>query len=259
MCVRENAVEITRVAEGLHWHALEDDEVVGRGYALHRPDGRVFLGIDSWQAAVFGELAAVMLADLPAPLYTLVSSDDSDLLACWERAGFVTHRVEREYVVPADPEVTGLGRVSLPPGVAILPAGEADEGLLRELDRVVREEVDATIGWQSMPAEVLPRPAGTGVLHPSRYTVAAHDDRYVGLARVAPLPRRPRLGLIAVRADHQRRGIARALLAEVLGSLHRSGIDTVSAEVDDLNAPAIRLFECIGARHEGNALELVRR
>lgn len=37
----ENAVMITRVADR-QWHALNDDLVVGRGYAEHRPDGRLF-------------------------------------------------------------------------------------------------------------------------------------------------------------------------------------------------------------------------
>jgi ribosomal protein S18 acetylase RimI-like enzyme len=143
--------------------------------------------------------------------------------------------------------------------VTILPAGQAKEDPLRDLDKVVREEVDAVIGWQSMPAEVLARPTGLGVIDPSRYVVAAQDDQYVGLARVAPLPRRPRLGLIAVRACQWRRGIARAMLAEVLGSLHRSGIDATSAEIDEFNKPAVMLFEGIGARAAGTSLELVHR
>ncbi|MFD4621528.1 GNAT family N-acetyltransferase, partial [Streptomyces sp. NPDC058475] len=36
----ENAVMITRVADR-QWHALDDDLVVGRGHAEHRPDGRL--------------------------------------------------------------------------------------------------------------------------------------------------------------------------------------------------------------------------
>jgi len=251
---------IARVAEGLHWHALEDDVVVGRGHALHRPDGRVFLSIDTWHDDVFHRLVAEMLSDLPAPVYTVVDENDCDVLARWTGAGFVTHRREREYVIRTDPQVTGLDRMSPPPGVTILPLGQAEEGPLRELDRALREEVGATLGWQSMPAEVLAGPDGTpGVLDPSRYAVAVQDERYVGLARVALLPRRPRLGLIAVRTSNRRRGVARALLAEVLGSLHRSGIGAVSTEVDELNAPAVALFEGVAAMRAGDAVELLRR
>jgi ribosomal protein S18 acetylase RimI-like enzyme len=255
--MEKDTTVIVRVAEGVHWHALDDDEVVGRGYALHRPDGRVFLGVDAWRDEVFHQLAAAMLADLPAPVYTVVDVDDLEDLARWQGAGFVAHRRELEYVVPTDPQA-GLDRVSLPPGATILPAGQAEEGALRELDRAVRAEV-GVIGWQSMPAEVLARPAGTGVIDPSRYAVAVQDEQYVGLARMAPLPRRPRLGLIAVRMSQRRRGFARALLAEALGSLHRSGISEVSTEVDEFNAPARALFEGIGAQHVGGAVELLHR
>ena len=64
--------------------------------------------------------------------------------------------------------------------------------------------------------------------------------------------------LIAVLADAQRRGIARALLAHALGSLHRSGSESAWAEVDESNAAAVALFEGVGARCTGGNLELVR-
>jgi len=247
-------VVITRVAEGRHWHALADDLVVGRGHALRRPDGRVFLSVDSWRDDAFHELAGAMLADLPTPLYTVVDDDDHEVFLRWQKVGFVTHRREREYAVPTDPAVTGLDKIEPPPDVTVLPAGQAAEGPLRELDAVLRAEV-GPVGWQAMPAEVL----ATGVVDPTRYVVAVHAGRYVGLARVAPIPRRPRLGLIAVRASHRRHGVARAMLAAVLDAAHRSGADAVAAEVDSRNAPALALFEGVGARHVGDAVELVRR
>lgn len=251
---------ISRVAEGRVWHALVDDEVVGRGHALQRPDRRVFLSIDAWGDEIFHQLAAAMLADLPAPLYTVVDDDDTDLLALWRSVGFAAHRLEREYVLPTDPRSTRLGMRPPPEGVSILSAGMARADLLDDLDRVVRAEVDATLGWQSMPAELLGRPGGGGVLYPSTYVVAQDEDgQYVGLARVAPLPRRPRLGLIAVRMSHRRRGVARGLLAEVLGSAHSAGVTSVFAEVDELNAPAKALFEGVGAKFDGGAVELVHR
>jgi ribosomal protein S18 acetylase RimI-like enzyme len=80
-----------------------------------------------------------------------------------------------------------------------------------------------------MPAEVLPRPQGVTVVDPATYAAAAEGDEYVGLIRVGPVPRLPRIGLIAVRADRRRRGIARAMLAQVLGSLHESGVRRVVA------------------------------
>lgn len=248
---------ITRVAER-QWHAVDNDRVVGRGDATPRPDGRIFLSIDAWHGAVFDQLAGAMLADLPTPLYTVVDEADLELTSRWARAGFTIRRREWEYLVSTDPRVTGLDSVLLPSGVTIVPVGAAQQGPLREVYDTIRAEVDATVGWESMPAEVIHRPDGAPH-DPSRYAVAARSGRYVGLVRVAPRRRHARIGLIAVRADLRRRGIARALLAHLLGSLHRRGIDTASAEVDESNSAAMALFEGIGARRASSNLELVLR
>ncbi|KUL28762.1 GNAT family N-acetyltransferase [Actinoplanes awajinensis] len=250
MDMDKHVVVVTRVSER-HWHALDDDQVIGRGEGTRRPDGRMFLSVDAWDGAVFAQLAAAMLTDLPRPLYTVVDEADLDLLISWERIGFGPRRREWEYVMPTDPQLTGLGKTPPPPDVTI---AAADEEPLRELDRVIRDEVEATVGWQNMPAEVLWPP-----LDPARYTVAVHAGDYVGLVRVAPLPRQPRIGLIAVRDGLRRRGIARALLAEVLGATHRRGIETASADVNQANGAAIALFESVGARRAGSNLELVLR
>ena len=109
-----------------------------------------------------------------------------------------------------------------------------------------------------MPAEIRPRPAWDTIVDPSLYTVAAAPDRYLGLVRVVTATRQPRIGLIAVRAAEQRRGIARALLSHALGTLHRSGVAAASAEVDESNKAALALFEGIAGRRTGSSLELAR-
>jgi GNAT superfamily N-acetyltransferase len=253
----ENAVTITRVADR-QWHALDDDLVVGRGHGHHRPDGRLFVSIDAWHDVAFDRLAEVMVAHLPAPLYTVVDEADVELTAGWQRAGFTVRRREWEYAVPTDPLVTGLEGVLPPPGVTIVPAGQADEGLLREVDRAIRDEVEATAGWwQSMPAEVIPHAEGDTVVDPSKYAVAATPDRYLGLIRVVTAIR-PRIGLVAVRAGEQRRGIARALLAHALMTAHRSGFTAAWTEIHESNHAATALFEGAGARPVSSNLELVR-
>ncbi|ROP47910.1 N-acetyltransferase [Streptomyces sp. PanSC9] len=252
----DDAVTVTRVADR-QWHALDDDLVVGRGHAEHRPDGRLFVSIDAWHDAIFDRLAEAMLADLPTPLHAVVDEADVELTAGWRRAGFAVRRREWEYAVPTDPRVTGLEAVLPPPGVTILPAGQAEDSLLRALDRAIRDEVEDTVGWESMPAEVIQRPAGDTIVDPSKYAVAAAPDRYLGLIRVVRV-KRPRIGLIAVRAGEQRRGIARALLAHALGTLHSSGTTTAWAEVHETNQAASALFEGIGARPMSSNLELVR-
>jgi ribosomal protein S18 acetylase RimI-like enzyme len=248
-----HAILISRVTSG-QWHALEDDLVVGRGEASRRPDGRMFVSIDAWHGAAFDRLAEAMLAALPRPLHTVVDEADLDLTAWWQRAGFTTRRREWEYAVPTDPRATGLDS-ALPPGVTVKAFGRAQETPLRALDRTIRDEVEAGPGWQDMPAEVVALPG----LDPSKYAVAAQSGQYVGLLRVAMVTRLPRIGLIAVRADRQRRGVARALLALALGGLHHIGKETASAEVTESNVAATALFEGIGARRTASNLELVLR
>ncbi|GAA2310929.1 GNAT family N-acetyltransferase [Streptomyces kunmingensis] len=218
----------------------------------------MFVSVDAWHATAFDRLADAMLAELPAPLHTVVDAADVELTAGWLRAGFTVRRREWEYVVPTDPGVTGLEAVLPPPGVTIVPAGQADESLLRAVDRTIRDEVEATVGWQSMPAEVMPRPAGDTIVDPSKYAVAAAPDGYLGLIRVVTT-NRPRVGLVAVRAGDRRRGIARALLAHALGTLHRSGAVAAWAEVHEANRAATALFEGVGGRPMSSNLELVRR
>ncbi|WP_232542074.1 GNAT family N-acetyltransferase [Nocardia bovistercoris] len=194
---------------------------------------------------------------MPAPLYTVVDEADVDLTACWRRAGFAVRRREWEYLVPTDPRVTGLENVELPSDVRIVPAGAVDESLLRAVDLEIRAEVEATLGWQSMPAEVLARPDGDTIGDVSMYAVAATSDRYLGVIRVETV-NQPRIGLVAVRADQHRRGIARALLAHALGTLHRSGVGEVWAEVHESNRPASALFDGLGIRPVNSNVELVR-
>ncbi|GAA2581372.1 GNAT family N-acetyltransferase [Dactylosporangium fulvum] len=241
-----NTLVITRVAER-QWHALDDDLVVGRGDASPRPDGRLFLSIDAWHDDVFARLAEAMLAALPRPLYTVVDEADPDLRTRWVQAGLTTRRREWEYVMSSG----GDGAVP-PPGLALLPIGTAELDPLRHLDQTIRAEIEATIGWDQMPAAVLSRP-----LDPTHYVVAAELDAYVGLARLALLPRHTRIGLIAVRSGHRRRGIAHALLAQILAATHARGVATVSADVHEANTAAIALFEAAGARRTGSNLELV--
>jgi ribosomal protein S18 acetylase RimI-like enzyme len=215
----------------------------------------MFVSIDAWHGTAFDRLAAAMLAALPRPLHTVAGEVDLDLTAGWQRAGFTTRRREWEYAVPTDPRATGLDSALPPTDVTIKAFGRAQQAPLRALDHTIRDEVEAGRGWQDMPAEVLAHP----VLDPSKYAVAAQSGRYVGLLRVATVTRLPRIGLIAVRADRQRRGIARALLAHALGALYRIGKETASAEVTESNVAATALFEGIGARRTGSNLELVLR
>ncbi|OLT13273.1 GNAT family N-acetyltransferase [Pseudonocardia sp. CNS-139] len=245
---------VTRVT-GEQWRAVADGREVGRGDASRRSDGRVFLSVDAWHGAVFDRLAEAMLAELPRPLHTLVDGTDHDTTARWERAGMAVRRREWLYRLPVGsrPDV-----VPPPPGVTLLPVGAAEQGPLQEAYSAIRAEIEATVGWAAMPVAMPPEPAGAPI-DPSRYAVAAGPDRYEGLVRVVARRRHARIGLLAVRADRRRRGIGRALLADVLAGLHRDGIDTASADVDGSNAAATALCDGLGGRRVGSGLELVIR
>ncbi|MFF4341829.1 GNAT family N-acetyltransferase [Kitasatospora sp. NPDC001540] len=247
-----NTVQIIRVDE-TQWQALSDDVVVGEADLSRRPDGRRFVSIDVWDDAAFAPLAAAMLAALPAPLHTLVAGEDTESAARWGRAGFVTERREWEYVLP-----TAVTDPRPAPGVTVLPAGTADEAELRLLDREIRAEVEAASGWHTMPAEVRPGPRGDTLIDPSLYAVALHEGRYAGLVRVVCRGRGPaRIGLLAVRAAHQRHGIGRSLLAHALHALHETGTTTARAEVDQSRTAATTLLEGFGAERTGHLLHLV--
>ncbi|MFD1046974.1 GNAT family N-acetyltransferase [Kibdelosporangium lantanae] len=234
---------MTRVSESC-WQALDDDRVIGRGEVSRRPDGRQFLSIDVWRDDAFARLAEVMLPALPKPLYTVVDEHDTDLTARWRAVGFTVRRREWECLIP-----------TVPAGPSDVSVTSPEEPQLSELDRVVRAEVEASVGWQEMPAELL----GPGVVDPSLYTVATKSGRYVGLIRVTQVHRLPRIGLIAVLTSERRRGVARALLSHALGSLHDRGIEAASVELNESNTAAVALFEGFGARRVGSNLELVAR
>jgi ribosomal protein S18 acetylase RimI-like enzyme len=168
----------------------------------------------------------------------------------------ITRVAEKQWHAVGDDRVVGRGDASRRPDGRIFLSIDAWHGAV--FDQLA-DAMLADLPKPEMPAEVLHRPDGATLLDPSKYAVAAQSDQYVGLVRVVQVARHPRIGLIAVRADLRRRGIARALLAQVLGSLHRCGIETAAAEVNESNGAAMALFEGVGARRASSNLELVLR
>jgi len=254
-------IVVVRVTEGVHWHALEDDVVVGKGYALHRPDGRVFVSADTWRDDVFEVVAEAMVGDLGGPVFTIVDEDDREHLGRWSALGFRDHRHEDEFLLPTDPAATGLADAAPPPGYTLVTADAVDEERLRDLDERLRGDVPGSDGWVSTPEDFRGQTYDSRWFDPTTYLVAVHDDgdgAYAGLARVWRGRRVPRLGLVGVLPAHRRRGLARALLAAAFRPVHRRGIAQVSAEVDETNAASQALLRSIGATRTGGAVELVR-
>jgi ribosomal protein S18 acetylase RimI-like enzyme len=253
------AASIVRVTPGVHWHALEDDVVVGRGHALHRADGRAFISVDTWADDVFVALAEAMIQDLPAPVYTVVADDDREHLGRWSMLEFRDNRREDEYAIPTAPDATGLGSAALPPGFSLLAVDQVDQDRLRSLDQELRQDVPGYANWVNEPEEFRRLHTENRFLDPATYLIAVHEGDYVGLVRIMVLPRQPRLGLLGVLPAYRRRGLGRALLAAGLRPLHERGIDTVSCEADETSPAAQALLQGVGAKRTGGAIELVRR
>jgi ribosomal protein S18 acetylase RimI-like enzyme len=252
---------ISRVAPGVHWHALDDDEVVGRAYALHRPDNRVYVSVDTWRDDVFAILAAALVQDLRRDLHTLVDEADVDELARWSALGFRAGRREDLYLVPTAPQATGLRDVGLPAGFTAVGADAVDEDRLRTLDELLREDVPGSDGWVNDPDRFHTETFDSIGFDPATYLVAVHEasGEYAGLARIWNHPKYARLGLVGVRRSCRRRGLARALLAAAFQALHARGITDVLAEVDTTNSASTALLTRIGARRTGGSVELLRR
>jgi ribosomal protein S18 acetylase RimI-like enzyme len=153
-----------------------------------------------------------------------------------------------------------LRGVDLPTEYEIVRADQIAEDRLRRLDDALRQDVPGTDGWRWDPASFHEETFASPFFDASTYLIAfereSGDD--AGLVRVWNNPSGPRLGLIAVLPQHRRCGLARGLLARVLGVLAKRGKSDVWTEVDDRNIASISLLEALGARRVGGSIELVR-
>ena len=229
-------------------------------HGLCRPDRRWFVSVDGWREEDHAPLVHAMLTDLPHDLYTRIDGQDQQALEQWSRYGFRPHRRELEFLIPPDPERTGLQGTLVPEGVALLPAEDVDETELRKLDDRLRNDIAGTTGWVNDPAEF-----SDYVFDDQRYDAACNlvaiDDRrrqLAGLVRIWLSSTRARLNLVAVTRAYRRRGLARAMLAAALAPVAERGILEVMAEVDDSNVAGQALLRGIGAVETGSSLVLER-
>jgi ribosomal protein S18 acetylase RimI-like enzyme len=140
-------------------------------------------------------------------------------------------------------------------------AAAVDIDRLRELDDALRQDVPGTDGWRNEPDTFADQVTGDAQFDPATYLVAVDDasGAYAGLVRVWVRTPTSRLGLIAVRRDYRRRGLAMALLAAAFGAIVARGQREVETEVDETNVESNALMQRLGARRVGGAIELVRR
>src|SRR5258708_302456 len=93
------------------------------------------------------EAAAAVAAALCSvhypPRVTIIDENDTEARGIFARLGFTLSRRESNYVIPTDPQVTGL-YVGQPDGIVIISAVDACEGEMRLLDDALRQDVPGT-------------------------------------------------------------------------------------------------------------------
>jgi ribosomal protein S18 acetylase RimI-like enzyme len=251
-------VAVTRTADG--WVAHRGEVTIGRAAALVRPDSRCFVAFGACHAGAYRPLVEAIAQHLRRELYTEIGDTDVAALQRLVDLGFVVNRREHIYTVPTDPASTGLAEVVVPVGFEVLTADRVREDRLRHLDDELRQDVPGTDGWRWDPRGFRKETYDALDFDAATYLVAIEraTGRYAGLVRVWNRPGGPRLGLIGVGRGYRRRGLARGLLARVLGVLHQRGEPEVTGEVDTTNAGSNRLLTGVGARRTGGYLELIR-
>jgi len=254
------ALAISRTGPALTWRATDGDLVAGEVCARLRPDNRWFLYFDTWRADAWPPLADAVARDLGHDLYVTLEDAEYEALDACAEAGFIVHRRESYYRIPADPAVTGLAGAVLPAGLGVLSAADADITRLRQLDDALRQDVPGCQGWQ-WDAGQFRAETFNSFFDPATCLVAVDraSGQYAGMVRIWRTRAGARLGLIAVLAPYRRRGVARALLGQAFAVLAGRGVTSVTGEVDDTNVASVSLLTALGARRYGGSVELIRR
>jgi GNAT superfamily N-acetyltransferase len=258
-------LRIARVSPGLTWRAFDGPAVdstaaVGEVRAFLKPDGRWVIGFDDCRDDAYQPLLAAVADGTGGELYATANEKNGESQARFADLGFVVNRREGIYLIPTDPELTGLAKAD-PGETVLISAIDADWDDLRLLDDALRQDVPGSDGWQWDPAGFREETYDASDFDPATYVVAvdSYSARYIGLARVWVGPGRPRLGLVAVLPPYRRRGLARAMLSKVFGVLHERGKAEVTCEIDDTSTASLALLTGIGAHRIAGMVEFKRQ
>ena len=224
-----------------------------------RPDGRCLVRCaGGWTPEAAAE-AAGLTERRGALAVTHVDEQATAELAALTEAGFVVARRDAHVVFAVEQALDALGEAGLPAGVSVRSAADVDEDRLRLLDDELRQDVPGSSGWRSTPEEFREHTYADPAFDPRTYLLAVDSGggELLGLVRIWMNPAGPRLGMVAVKRGHRRRGIASALLAQALRAVHATGAAEVTTEYDLTNAASRALFESMGARRVRTVLELV--
>lgn len=256
----ETAPRIERGPSGLEWFAYDGDMEVGELTAMVRPDGRCFAFLRPGQSPADELLLATATEQTGRDLHASLDEFNYLEIEWHNKLGFEVTGQESSYAIGVAGAAAALRGAAVPAGLELISALDADEERLRLLDDDLRQDVPGTDGWRWDAAAFHEQTYGWDY-DPALYLVAVEQasGRYAGLVRVWHHPRRTRLGLVAVRAEYRRRGLARALLAQVFGVLAEREIAEVVTEILDTNTAPLALFTGLGARRTGGSVWLLRK
>ena len=249
-----------RALPELTWRAFDGDEVTGDVSGWLAPDDRCRLFFDIWRPDAYAPLSDAVARDLRHDLYVTLDDGELEALEACLAAGFAEHRRESYYRIPVETAHTALAGATMPAGLNVVSAADADLDQLRLLDDALRQDVPGAEGWRWAPADFLAETFGPD-FDPATYLVAVARDtgEYVGLVRVWNRRTGPRLGLMAMLAPFRRTGAIMALLGQVFAVLGTRASESVTCEADDTNVASVSLLTRLGARRYGGNVELIRR
>lgn len=257
----ESAPRIERGPSGLEWFAYDGDMEVGELSALVRPDGRCFAFLRPGQSPADELLLATAISDTGRDLHASLDEFNYLEIEWHQKLGFEVTGQESHYKVPVTAAAARLRGAAVPAGLSLISAAEADEDRLRLLDDEVRQDMPGMNGWRWEPDRFRAETSRSGFFDPALCLVAVDQasGEYAGLVRAWHHPRMSRLSFFGVLPRYRRRGLARVMLAAVLGVLQDRGAAEAVAEVSDVNAGSLALLDSLGARRTGGAVWLVRK
>lgn len=249
-----------RALPELTWRAFDGDEVAGDASVWLRPDNRCQLFFDMWRPDGYAALTDAVARDLHRDLYVTLDDGELEALEACLGAGFTEHRRESYYRIPVETAHAELAGATMPAGLDIISAANADVDRLRLLDDALRQDLPSLDGWRWAPKDFLAETFAPD-FDPATYLVAVEraTGAYVGLVRVWNRRTGPRLGLMAMLAPFRRTGATMALLAQVFAVLSTRASESVTCEADDTNLASVALLTRLGARRYGGSVELIRR
>jgi predicted acetyltransferase len=226
---------------------------------LLRPDGRLLVRpAGEWTAQAAADVAE-LATRRRVPALAHVDARATVQRTALTAAGFVESRREAVIAISVGTALEALGDAPLPADVRLRSAAEVDEDGLRLLDDELRQDVPGTSGWRSTPEEFREQTFADPDFDPRTYLVAIDgtSGEYVGLVRIWTGRRGSRLGMVGVRREQRRRGIASALIAEALRAVRAAGVAEVTMTYDLKNDASKAIAERLGGRLLSTTVELV--